>query len=188
MRFLLGLIIGAAMTLGAADFLEGHSDKLVSEARSLWNDLRSEADELVEARGDPLPEGIADQWDSIIDELPAIETAPTADLEPVPFLASEPAIPTLDSLKLSDVNRPIDDGHILDEDILDPQSGTASVWTAFHSERSANGFAEVLTRETGHAFSIDRRGPGEYQVMFAYADDSERAALLGLIAGVTGSN
>lgn len=171
MRFLLGLIVGAAMTLGVATLVEGHTNELVSEARDLWNDLRREADELMEAQRSPSPESLPADESDLDTEEPIVEMAPVPAFEPIPTLASAPQIPTPDPLELSDV-----------------RSGTESVWTPFHSERSANGFAEVLTRETGHKFSIDRRGPGEYQVMFAYTDESEKVELLGLIASVTGSH
>ncbi|NIP15193.1 MAG: hypothetical protein GWM88_10925, partial [Pseudomonadales bacterium] len=48
------------------------------------------------------------------------------------------------------------------------------VWVPFRSQTSAEGFARRLSSETEHPFGIDRRGPGRYQVFFAYADEDER--------------
>lgn len=169
MRFLLGLIIGAAMTLGIAATLEGHTNELVSEARELWGELQRNIDAPINARQSITREPSADASTFIAEE-PRVEVPPVLAAEPEPALQPAPEIVNLEPL---DANA--------------TQPGTESVWTPFHSERSANGFAEVLIRETGHPFSIDRRGPGEYQVIFAYANENEKSELLGLIASVTGS-
>jgi hypothetical protein len=65
-------------------------------------------------------------------------------------------------------------------------SGSQAVWVPFHSRMSATGFASRLTDSLGHPFDVERQGPGRYQVVFAYADESERAALLEEAAAVTG--
>jgi len=62
----------------------------------------------------------------------------------------------------------------------------ATVWVPFHSERSANGFADTLSRHFEYPFSVRRNGPGAYQVTFSYADLAEREDLLGGIAELTG--
>lgn len=67
-----------------------------------------------------------------------------------------------------------------------PESGIARVWSPFHSEMSAAGFAERLSRSLDHPFSVERRGAGRYQVVFHYADEPEREALLAEAAAVTG--
>ncbi len=67
-----------------------------------------------------------------------------------------------------------------------PEPGVASVWSPFHSEMSAVGFAERLSRSLNHPFSVERRGAGRYQVVFRYTDEPEREALLADAAAVTG--
>jgi hypothetical protein len=62
----------------------------------------------------------------------------------------------------------------------------ATVWVPFHSERSANGFADTLSRHFEYPFSVRRNGPGAYQVTFRYADLAKREDLLGGIAELTG--
>lgn len=59
-------------------------------------------------------------------------------------------------------------------------------WSPFGSEYAASGFAERLTGLTGLDFTVIREGPGEYQVAFAYADESERSAGLAMIETQTG--
>lgn len=59
-------------------------------------------------------------------------------------------------------------------------------WSPFGSEYAASGFAERLTGLTGLDFTVIRERPGEYQVAFAYADESERSAGLAMIETQTG--
>lgn len=75
-----------------------------------------------------------------------------------------------------------------EEPSVDPVDGTASqtVWVPFHSQMSAAGFASRLSESLGHPFDVERQGPGRYQVVFAYADETERAALLEEAAALTG--
>jgi hypothetical protein len=51
---------------------------------------------------------------------------------------------------------------------------------------SASGFAERLSESLDHPFRVDRRGPGRYQVVFGYADESQRLAVLSEAAAATG--
>ena len=63
----------------------------------------------------------------------------------------------------------------------------ASVWTPFHSEMSANGFAQRLARALEHPFEVRRDGPGRYQVVFPYESDAARDELLARVAMLTGT-
>lgn len=65
-------------------------------------------------------------------------------------------------------------------------SASAPVWVPFHSEMSASGFAGRLSRSLDHPFRVERRGPGRYQVVFAYRDDAQRRSLLRDAAELTG--
>jgi len=65
-------------------------------------------------------------------------------------------------------------------------AGRARVWVPFHSQRSADGFAERLSESLNHPFRVERQGPGRYQVVFGYAGEAERLALLDEAAAVTG--
>ena len=63
---------------------------------------------------------------------------------------------------------------------------TAGVWTPFHSQRSAQGFATRLSRTLDHDFRVERVGAGAYQVVFDVGSPAERDALLTEIAEITG--
>jgi hypothetical protein len=78
---------------------------------------------------------------------------------------------------------------LIDADIADAINGsgyTASVWVPFHSERSASGFANRLSKHFDYPFAVARQGPGEYQVTFSYEYPEEREAMLTEIAQITG--
>ena len=60
------------------------------------------------------------------------------------------------------------------------------MWVPFHSEMSAAGFAERLSDSLDHPFRVERRGPGRYQVVFAYRREPERETLLAEAARATG--
>lgn len=66
------------------------------------------------------------------------------------------------------------------------QPASQPVWVPFHSEMSAAGFAQRLSDSVEHPFRVERRGPGRYQVVFAYADEPQRRRLLDRAAAATG--
>lgn len=67
-----------------------------------------------------------------------------------------------------------------------PSAGSQPVWVPFHSRLSAGGFAERLTESLEHPFRVERRGPGAYQVVFGYRDEPHRRNLLAQAAEITG--
>lgn len=60
------------------------------------------------------------------------------------------------------------------------------IWTAFHSELSARGFADRLEHLTGREYRVSRTSPWSYQVEVAYADEAQREVLLLEIQSRTG--
>jgi len=59
-------------------------------------------------------------------------------------------------------------------------------WQPFHSEISAEGFRRRLEGVTGLDYRVVSPRPGEYQVAFAYRDESERLENLAAIEAATG--
>lgn len=68
----------------------------------------------------------------------------------------------------------------------DTNGDATGVWTPFHSQRSAEGFAARLSRTLGHEFRVERQGAGAYQVVFDVTSPAERDAVLMEIAEMTG--
>ena len=60
------------------------------------------------------------------------------------------------------------------------------VWSPFRSEWAAQGFARRLTLATDVPVEVHNEGPGNFQVVFSYRDDSERQAMVRQIETVTG--
>ncbi|MGB5178051.1 MAG: hypothetical protein WBP44_04895 [Gammaproteobacteria bacterium] len=60
------------------------------------------------------------------------------------------------------------------------------VWSPFKSEWAAEGFARRLTLATDVPVEVRSEGPGNFQVVFSYRDDSERQAMVRQIETVTG--
>jgi hypothetical protein len=75
------------------------------------------------------------------------------------------------------------------EAVLRNDSAKASrfqVWSPFHSQWAAQGFARRLTQATEVPMEVVTEGPGNYQVVFSYRDDGERQAMVRQIEAVTG--
>ena len=64
--------------------------------------------------------------------------------------------------------------------------GRQAVWTPFHSEASAKGFANRLTTMVGHPFDVERLAVSTYVVTFDYSSESQRSELEGRVAELTG--
>ena len=60
------------------------------------------------------------------------------------------------------------------------------VWSPFHSQWAAEGFAQRLTLATDVPVEVVNEAPGNYQVVFSYRDDGERQALVERIETITG--
>ena len=65
-------------------------------------------------------------------------------------------------------------------------TATQAVWVPFHSEMSARGFARRLAEQFGHPFSVEREGPGAYNVVFSYDHPEQREQMLADVKEVTG--
>ena len=87
---------------------------------------------------------------------------------------------------MAETDAPLDVAAAAAEQPVPPDPLWQSVWNPFRSQIAANGFAARLTAVTGIDYRVVRLKPGTYQVAFAYADDSERAAKLAQIETVTG--
>ena len=60
------------------------------------------------------------------------------------------------------------------------------VWSPFHSQWAAEGFAQRLSQATAVPVEVVNAGAGNYQVVFSYRDEGERQALVERIETITG--
>ncbi|MEE4360997.1 MAG: hypothetical protein V2I63_05665 [Pseudomonadales bacterium] len=113
-----------------------------------------------------------------------------ADSPPRVSLPPETAVATVDLLSGADAPEALPGGT---PDPSDPgarverKGALQAVWTPFHSERSASGFAARLATSLDHPFEVVRRGPGRYEVAFAYREEAERRRLLEAVRTLTGA-
>jgi|GEM_PF-3236667 len=61
------------------------------------------------------------------------------------------------------------------------------VWTVFHSEASASGFANYLSQSINHPFEVTKLGPAQYQVSYSYSSSEQAQMLAAKIKMITGA-
>jgi len=189
MRFLVGLISGAALTLLLAQVLaapDGRWDErgmalldgALAAARQALSDVPAEPSEPAQPNRpiDTDPPASEQRQEGLAGvEEPASQPIPRPP-DPLPLVTEE------------------DTQRIVEEVFESPQPPAEAVaetrshvvWVPFHSEMSANGFAQRLTAALDHRFDVERRGPGRYEVVFDYRNEPERDAVLSEAAQVTG--
>jgi hypothetical protein len=127
---------------------------------------------------------------------------PAAEVVPVENADDRAGPPVADTARPGAADPPEVDGSALERD---PQSWNQSmadyatadridatavsrylVWSPFRSKWAAEGFAQRLTVATEVPVEVVDAGPGNYQVVFSYRDDTERQAMVERIETVTG--
>ena len=203
MRFLFGLIVGAVLTLLAATTFNVPTHALVDKGKSSWNEfLLATGDALFEfpeapapmlnpaSDPNPGPGVVGVERSTSISELFADleSTAEPADLDAV--LAGEQLPVELAQAPLQPAAGPAAAPFdaVVESPGMDLPAPTQTVWVPFRSQMSAQGFARRLTGKLDHPFSVDREGPGRYQVIFSYANEFERLAVLDQVQSVTGQD
>jgi hypothetical protein len=192
MRFLFGIFIGAALTLLIATATNAPTNPVLERVTGLWEQLiDATSQQLFDKSGTAtIATGAVPAKQSTDDSM---ETAAT----PVTPLAGQKQTPVLDDTlpeapleQLADLQQSTQRPEPTTEipAAIEPEITTevATVWVPFHSERSANGFADTLSRHFEYPFSVRRNGPGAYQVTFSYVDLSQREDLLLNITELTG--
>ena len=183
MRFLIGIIIGGCLTLLVATAtgtpMTPWLEKLGARLTTTWSTM-------IEATAATVFDSSTQPGDNIPGEpeLPVVlprvlpgespeqsfaETllAPMPELEPTAVTES-PGTNPAEPIELEDLPT------------------KAAVWVPFHSQMSAQGFASRLTDALSYPFSVERQGPGTYQVMFTAESHQQRELLLAQISQMTG--
>jgi hypothetical protein len=172
MRFLFGIVSGAGAVLALALAAGVDRDALLAEAREALTEARGVAAAWLEGwRGsEPIP--------------------PAPRLDPVPAPKAEPDAAPLHENVLPELPEAVTVDLLAEREAAPasaPAPGMQPVWVPFRSERSATGFAERLAARLDHPFEVRRRGPGVYEVAFAYGGEAERAQLLERVRAATGA-
>ena len=206
MRFVLGVFIGAVMTLCVATVFDGPTRALVARGgaflgddNSAWNRFFLSTGKAVfpitEAR-EPMPVTVPFQAqpESATEPLSALaeqaEQTEQAEQPREPAGQDDDAI-TGEATDHSPAMEPLPESPspsrvATHEELVPAQDGTEIVWVPFRSQMSARGFAARLAAQTQHPFAVTRQGPGRYQVYYAYANEAQREQLAQRIRAATG--
>jgi hypothetical protein len=68
-----------------------------------------------------------------------------------------------------------------------PTQSSEPVWTVFHSEASASGFANYLSQSINHPFEVTKLGPAQYQVSYSYSSSEQAQMLAAKVKLITGT-
>ncbi len=188
---LIGFLLGSALSVGV--FL------LVFGLPELANKTASPEDkptQSAETKPDPelpAPEELAAKLlDTIKHEFKEIKAElaatqpPTASEEPEESLQVpvEDAIAIVDDMPSSTLEAPELELQSIGE--FHDETRWHAFWNPFRSQIAANGFVTQLESVTGLDYQVVRVKPGEYQVAFAYVEETERAMKLSQIESATG--
>jgi hypothetical protein len=164
MKFILGLIFGMAVTFAGAWCL--------ALAQSL----------------EPAAQSVAQKMQQT-GPIEVAETAPPSgeeiDIAPEDDLLQNPA-----ATAASPATSPLAAQRDSPEKAENPDSqaqGSEQVWTLFHSEASASGFANYLSHSIDHPFVVTKLGPAQYEVSYSYTSSEQAQALAAKIEMITGA-
>lgn len=179
MRFLLGLLAGAFVTILLASTTDAPTDAVVDGLQETWTNVIQKMTAL-----DTLAEPNLSRLKPLLP--PAEENAPGREGE-TELVLEDPVAPTPEvpiAIRTPrSVAEPIE---VALPEVPAPVTGTAPVWEPFHSEISATGFAKRLSLQLGYPFEVLKQGPARYLVVFDYESDAERSLLQQQIAALTG--
>ncbi len=179
MKFLIGLILGGAISVGVVSWPEPrqqlleHVIHIVEKAKL----LSQKAPTSQESDSTPLVAAKEIEEPARYDEIEQVH----GDSSPVKTVLADD----------ESSNEAIDlaartNG---EEDVLFSTLGTSLfqvAWSPFRSETSAKGFAARLERQLSQEFQVMKTGPGRYEVGFHFKSDAERFDVLKAINEITG--
>lgn len=161
MKFILGLIFGMAITFAGAWFLA----------------FAQSAEPADKAGPQKIPTSVPPQVAATASPRREQTPAEPGD-EPPPAPAATTAFPA-QTRQTADIDKP--------EIPETPEQGSKQVWTLFHSEASASGFANYLSHSVDHPFVVTRLGPAQYQVSYNYTSSEQAQALAAKVDMITGA-
>ncbi len=185
MRFLLGLIFGVSLTLLAVTAYTGEfpinlKQSSVSEAQESlqnWIAQHRKAPETPQPARTLAPPTIVER------------PAPEIKANKVDKVEAEKRGPTpTRAPKVLPVPQETAQVQPTPQPEMVPSGGRQAVWTPFHSEASAKGFAGRLSSAIGHPFQVERLAAQTYVVTFNYRTEPERATLESRVRAVTGAD
>ncbi|MCR9259432.1 MAG: hypothetical protein NXH95_06900 [Pseudomonadaceae bacterium] len=182
MRFVLGLIFGVAVTFSGVWYWSSVQNVSTAE-RSVAQPVPA-GNVLPEAAGSGarLAEPELAQAQAALTGA-AAESDPAAPVEPTrPAGPTEPREPT-EPTEPREPREPREQS----AQTAQPTQQSQPVWTVFHSEASASGFANYLSQNINHPFEVTRLGPARYQVSYRYTSLEQAQVLATKVKMFTGT-
>lgn len=190
---LLGFIIGSAVSIGGILLVLGvpelHVSNFESDQARFDAALQKIRDKQTLSEPTKPPPSVEAPAEQATEELiENIETqlasdfdgliGPTADESVMALAAKENLAPEEGPTEIDYV--------VLAQEITSAEQRWQDFWNPFRSEIAARGFVTQLERVTGLDYRIIKIKAGEYQVAFAYQDDSDRQINIEQISAATG--
>ena len=197
MRFLIGIIIGAILTLFIATAVDAPThatlSRVIYHGERIWDALIDNTTDSLFKVDKAIPSGTSVRQPGTALRAPEpVPPAPLAGSTPSVSETAQPAaLPAIEAVAGQADELDLAAATSAGQPTVLPQSQPeeqtlASVWTPFHSQMSAEGFATRLSQQLDHNFHVERQGAGAYQVVFAANSSTERDRLLDQIAEITG--
>lgn len=173
MRFLLGMIIGVAASVGMLS-APASRDRLADRVTQVFE----QASRAVTNAGNPprTDEGNARGQ----------TTPPSPDLREPDTREKGQATNPIETAQRPETAEGSDESPGPNEPEGAKRARFQVAWSPFRSETSANGFAARLERQLAHEFHVVRTAPGHYEVGFEFDSDPERISVLEDIRAFTG--
>jgi len=174
MRFMIGLLVGAALVLTLVT-------RLGLQPAQIADGLRAQG-----SLTEPVSEASGHEPAGLSEWLPSqLAAAAEQRLASGPIKSDQP---TVEPAAKAEADQPLsNEPEVSASAVAKQDSGWQSVWTPFYSQLSAEGFARRLADTTARPFAVRKEAAGRYQVVFAYADEDERARMLEAFAAATGA-
>jgi len=178
MKFLIGLILGGAISVGVMSRPEPrhqlleHVTYIVEKAKQLSQNSKAMTSQVntQPPAAKEIAEPIArDEIAQVLDDPKLVNTTPAK----------------VESEETHDLATSVSK----ENDVLFSTLGTSLfqvAWSPFRSETSAKGFAARLARQLSQEFRVIKTGPGRYEVGFHFESDVERSDVLNAINEITG--
>ncbi len=181
MRFLLGLLAGASVTILLAGTADVPTETIVDDLQAAWSNV---------IRKLTVPNPPVEPASAMPSDAPAHESNPQREAE-VELAFEDSSLPVLEvpiaiDLPVVEPSPPVAPVEIAILETPAPVTSTAPVWEPFHSEVSATGFAKRLSLQLGYPVEVVKQAPARYLVVFDYVSDAERTLLEQQISVLTG--
>ena len=181
MRFLLGLLAGASVTMLLAGTADVPTETIVDDLQAAWSNVIQQL---------TVPNPPVEPAPMMPSETPAHERNPQREAENA-LAFEDSSLPVLEvpfeiDLPVVEPSPPAAPNEIAIVEKPAPVTSTAPVWDPFHSEVSATGFAKRLSLQLGYPFEVVKQAPARYLVVFDYVSDAERTLLEQQISVLTG--